>query len=425
MAKTKYKGVYTDNKGNFFYNIELGVDKITGERIQKKSRKNANGEKFKSAREANKEATRIRNEYLSQNGYANYRLTFGDFMDLFFLPYYQSSVEEDTWASRKHAFELIKERFSDKRLREIDVRDCESFRTWLLNETGYSQNYSALLYGGFRQALEYAVNLEFLEKNISKKTKAIPKAKSVVGFWTKEEFEKVISMIYTHNFYEHMCFVAIWLYYMTGVRVSEGLALYWNDVDFDKKKLRVHHTLQMKSKKDFKRKPYTKTEDGIRTISLDDDTLAILQNWKQVQSEHGIDNFILSYTGLPVHRSTIHRIVQRYAKIAKVTVIQAKGLRHSHVSYLINEFNADVLVVSRRLGHSSPEITLKHYAHLWSRNDEPLAEKMAGNIKFNFSKETYMDFNGNQDIKMELVPYQNPAIRESKLSESSDSKGSR
>ena len=63
--------------------------------------------------------------------------------------------------------------------------------------------------------------------------------------------------------------------------------------------------------------------------------------------------------------------------------------------------------------------------HLWSRNDEPLAEKMTGNIKLNYSKETYMDFNGNQDIKMELVPYQNPAIRESKLSESSDSKGSR
>ncbi len=51
----------------------------------------------------------------------------------------------------------------------------------------------------------------------------------------------------------------------------------------------------------------------------------------------------------------------------------------------INEFNADVLVVSRKLGHSSSEINLKHYAHLWSRNDEPLAEKMKGNIKLNFS----------------------------------------
>lgn len=425
MAKTKYKGVYQDKNGSFFYHIELGVDKVTGERIQKKARKDSNGEKFSSAREANKEATRIRNEYLSQNGYSNYRLTFGEFMNLFYLPYYQSTVEESTWETRKFVYEFISDRFFDKVLREIDIRDCELFRTWLLNESEYSLNYSALIYGAFRQAMDYAVTLEFLSENISKKTKSIPKGKSLVGYWTKKEFEKVISVIYTHNFYEHMCFVAIWLYYMTGIRVSEGLALYWNDVDFEKKKLRIHHTLQMKSSKNFQRKPYTKTVDGMRTITLDDDTLAILQNWKQVQSEHGIDNFVLSYTGLPVHRSTIPRIVTRYAKVAKVHKIQAKGLRHSHVSYLINEFNADILVVSKRLGHSSPEITLKHYAHLWSRNDESIAEKMAGNIKFNFAKETLIDFNGNQNIKGDLVPYQNPTIRERNLSKSSDTNASR
>lgn len=83
-----------------------------------------------------------------------------------------------------------------------------------------------MVYGAFRQAMDYAVTLQFLEKNISKNTKSIPKGKSLVAYWTKEEFEKVISVIYTHNFYEHMCFVAIWLYFMTGVRVSEGVALF-------------------------------------------------------------------------------------------------------------------------------------------------------------------------------------------------------
>lgn len=58
----------------------------------------------------------------------------------------------------------------------------------------------------------------------------------------------------------------------------------------------------------------------------------------------------------------------------KVPAIQGKGLKYFHVSYLINEFNADILVVSRRLNHSSPEITLKHYAHFWSRKDESIAE---------------------------------------------------
>ncbi len=221
-----------------------------------------------------------------------------------------------------------------------------------------------------------------------------------------------------------MCFVAIWLYYMTGVRVSEGLALYWNDVDFKKKKLRVHHTLQMKSQKDYKRKPYTKTEDGMRTITLDDDSLSILKKWKRVQSDHGIEDFILSYTGLPVYRSTIPRIIARYAKVAKVPKIQAKGLRHSHVSYLINEFNADILVVSKRLGHSSPEITLKHYAHLWSRNDEPIAKQMTGNVKFVPAKKTMINFNGNQNVKGDLIPYQNPAKSENNLNESCNSNDS-
>lgn len=49
---------------------------------------------------------------------------------------------------------------------------------------------------------------------------------------------------------------------------------------------------------------------------------------------------------------------------------------------------------------------------------------MPVNIQFNLSKETYVDFNGNQYIKMELVLCQKPAI-EKNLAENSDGKGSR
>ena len=161
-----------------------------------------------------------------------------------------------------------------------------------------------------------------------------------------------------------------------------------DNLDLKRQKLRVHHTLDMKNHNDFSRKPYTKTESGMRVISLDDDTVRILSEWKSIQKKHGVEQFILSYTDLPLYRSTVQRVIERYAKLANVPAIQGKGLRHSHVSYLINEFNADILVVSRRLGHSSPEITLKHYAHLWSRNDEGIAEQMTGNIEFTFAKES-------------------------------------
>lgn len=400
MVKTKYPCVYQDAKGRFSYLVELGTDQITGRRIQKKGTKNELGKRFSSAKEAHKEVMRLKSEYLKANGYANYDLTYKDFMEQSYIPHYKASVQRSTWSSRECGLTQITEHFEEKKLRDINVRDCEVYRTWLLNESGYSQAYCSLIYGMFRKSLDYAVTLQFLNENISKRTKAIPKGKSVVPYWTKEEFEKVLAKIYKDDFYEHMCFVLIWLYYMTGIRVSEGLALNWNDVDLKRKKLRIHHTLDMKNQNDFIRKPYTKTESGIRTISIDDDTVRILKEWKKIQKSHGIDQFILSYTDLPLYRSTVQRIIERYAKIAKVPVIQGKGLRHSHVSYLINEFNADILVVSQRLGHSSPEITLKHYAHLWSRNDEPIAQQMTGNIKITFAKESKVStFNGNQAVK--------------------------
>ncbi|MFS7256285.1 site-specific integrase [Carnobacterium divergens] len=401
MAKTKYPCVYQDSKGRFSYLVELGIDQVTGKRIQKKGTKDQLGKRFSSARETHKEVTRIKSEYLMRNGFANYDLTYKEFMEQSYMPHYKASVQRSTWNSRECGLEQITEQFSDKKLREINVRDCEKYRIWLLNMSGYSQAYCSLIYGMFRKTLDYAVTLQYLTENISKRTKAIAKGKSIVPYWTKEEFEKVLSVIYKNDFYEHMCFVMIWLYYMTGIRVSEGLALNWNDVDLKKKKLRVHHTLDMKNQDDFIRKPYTKTESGMRVISLDEDTVLILKEWKKVQSSHSIEQFILSYTDLPLYRSTVQRIIERYAKSAKVPAIQGKGLRHSHVSYLINEFNADILVVSQRLGHSSPEITLKHYAHLWSRNDESIAEQMTGNIEFTFATESKVAiFNGNQAVKI-------------------------
>ena len=95
------------------------------------------------------------------------------------------------------------------------------------------------------------------------------------------------------------------------------------------------------------------------------------------------------------------------------SLIQAKGLRHSHASYLINEHNADILVISKRLGHSSPEITLKHYSYLWENNDRSIADMITGNINIKFSNESKSKFTGNQYISNEIIktPLQSTFIK--------------
>ena len=403
MAKTSFQDVYIDNKGQFYYEVSLGNDKITGKRIKKKGRRNSNGKKFTTAKEAYTEAIRIKSDYLQSEGYYNYDMTYEQYMNTVYLPYYQSEVSEHTYATRKPVLKLIINRFRNKKLKDITVREIQNFRTWLLSKKGanYSQAYAGLTFGTFRKSLDFAVDMQYLQKNVSLKVKAIPKGKTVAEYWTKNDFEEVISNICISDFYEHLCFVMLWLYFCTGVRVNEGTAIWWNDIDFDKKELRVSHMLIMINKNNWQRQNHTKTDSGLRIISLDDDTIQILKAWKERQSKLGKVNFVLSYDGNPMLKSTISRIIKRYAKLANVPLIQAKGLRHSHASYLINELNASVLIVSKRLGHSSPEITLKHYAHMWSGVDKELANEMTGLINIQYAENTKINFNGNQALLRE------------------------
>lgn len=346
---------------------------------------------------------------MQTQGYSDYGITFEQFMNNVYIPHYKTEVTEDTFESRNPPLKILIGRFGKKTLRKITLHDIQFFRTWLLdkNAAGYSQSYASMVFGMLKKILEFALTLNYLDKNVAQQVKPIPKVKTDVAYWTKNEFEKVISKIYTEDFYEHMCFVKLWVYYMTGIRVNEGTALWWNDVDFEKKQLRVHHMLVTKSRKNYNRKNHTKTVDGKRVLALDGDTLEVLRVWKERQAQHGNMDFIFSYDGLPMIKSTIARIIARYAKLAGVPVIQAKGLRHSHVSFLINELNASVLVVSKRLGHSSPEITLKHYAHLWRGIDDAVAESMAGVIKIETATSKQFTFVGNQAVK-QLSPKMSP-----------------
>jgi len=47
------------------------------------------------------------------------------------------------------------------------------------------------------------------------------------------------------------------------------------------------------------------------------------------------------------------------------------ALRHTHASQLIDA-GVDIVTISKRLGHSKPDITLRIYAHLF-RNDDSKA----------------------------------------------------
>ncbi|MCL8496087.1 site-specific integrase, partial [Apilactobacillus sp. F1] len=311
-------------------------------------------------------------------------MTYKQFLNDEFIPYYKNTVEDSTFKGKKVILSKLEDRFGDLVLRNITSRDIVNFRTYLLSSkkdggAEYGKAYASIILGTVKQTLEFAVRMDIISHNVANKVKPISKVKATSAYWTEEDFKKVIRKICIANFLEQLYFVAIWLYFMTGVRVNEGTALRWKDVDVENGKMWIHHMLIGDTKKNYHINDYTKTKSGKRTLSLDKMTIKVLKGWKIRQKQHGLgnqDDFILSHDGTPLMKSTLNVVLKRYAKAANVPEIQPKGLRHSHASYLINKFNASVLVVSKRLGHSSPQITLETYSHLWGNTDEELVKMM-------------------------------------------------
>lgn len=78
----RYKGVFKDSKGHFFFQTELGIDPVTGKRIQKKGRKNKIGKQFESAKEAYDEMIQVKAEFNRLYSHDNYNMTFEQYMAL-------------------------------------------------------------------------------------------------------------------------------------------------------------------------------------------------------------------------------------------------------------------------------------------------------------------------------------------------------
>lgn len=372
MSK-KYKGVFRDSKGRIYCQTEFKAS-ATGKRQRFKRYRNMWGKSFATEKEAYNELCRARVEFYDKFDYSDYNLTFAQYMGDIFLPYYKQTVQDSTYRTAITHFNTFTKIFGKKKLRDIKPRDCEKFRLELIDR--YSPNYAKCVWIRFKQCLGYAERMEYI-KSFPCKSLDNPKgSRPDTKFWTFEEFKKVIATFDLSDYEDLHRFTTTWLYYMTGVRVSEGFALLWSDYDRENKRLFVHATLEALKGGVYRRKEQTKTEAGIRFIDLDDETLRVLDQWREVQVSNSENDYILSKFGEPMVKSTLTRMLKRHAKLANVPEITGKGLRHSHDSFMINVLGKDVLAVSQRSGRVDKATTLNTYSHYYNANKQTVGSEI-------------------------------------------------
>jgi integrase len=158
------------------------------------------------------------------------------------------------------------------------------------------------------------------------------------------------------------------------------LAVQIGDLDLDAATLRVERSLE-ETAAGLRLKP-PKTKHGRRTISLPAHAVAVLRaHWRQ-QLEHRMAlglgkpepaTLIFSHPdGSLLSPDNLSRDWRRTCRSLGLPLVMFHALRHTHASALIAS-GLDVVQISRRLGHSSPVVTLRTYAHLFTSSDSAAA----------------------------------------------------
>lgn len=185
--------------------------------------------------------------------------------------------------------------------------------------------------------------------------------KTEMQFWTREEFDKFISVVDSpiyHTFFSTLFF--------TGRRKGEVLALSPDDVKPDS--IKFNKSLTRKTIADG---PYEITSTKTEKVS----STPICEPLKKELQNYEVPEGRFFFGGnAPLTDNTLRRAFNKYAEKAGVKQIRIHDLRHSFVSMLIH-LGANLTVVADLIGDTLAQVT-KTYAHLYEEDKTKIIGKI-------------------------------------------------
>jgi integrase len=153
-----------------------------------------------------------------------------------------------------------------------------------------------------------------------------------------------------------------------GLRQGEASGLTVDRVDFLRRTLRVDRQLAKHARDDSVLAP-PKTDSSTRTMPLAEFVVeALSAHLAKFNREPG-QLVLLDPAGLPVASGRFSHYWRRAVEAAGASGIRYHDLRHTYASTLLSR-GVSVKAVADWLGHASPVVTLKTYAHLMPADED-------------------------------------------------------
>lgn len=268
-------------------------------------------------------------------------------------------------AYRRDVRKYVLPRFGSYRLGRIPPDEIEN---WLNDEiaAGIAPSSVHRHYRTLRRMLQVAVDKQKILSNPCARVQPprVPKREMAFLSW-----QEVAALANAHN---DRLRTFVYFAVDTGMRWSELVGLRRGDVDVVARKVRVTSQLvRLESGEWLRKEP--KTPASIRSITISQFTANLLTSHLDVYALAGAAGLVFpNAAGNPLMSSSFWNNHFRSA-MAKVGVkCRVHDLRHTSVALAIAA-GAHPKAIQSRMGHSSINVTLDRYGHLFPELDESIA----------------------------------------------------
>lgn len=260
----------------------------------------------------------------------------------------------------------------DVPIRNYKKIDLEEWAHRLVKEHDLSKKQYYNMAIILRQALDYAVDKEFIEHNPFSRVKIdgrrmfrrIPKPKSETQVFSRDEVNQIEAFAW-NDFLSKRQYkwvlspLALIFQFQTGLRSGELVSIKHSDIDGN-----ILHIERMYRRHTDEVVDRAKTPDGIREIILTEKAKEIVRFAKEFQLEKGVfsENEYV-FTSVPGTVLSPNSVEDLYRKYCKYMQTQEKSSHKSRKTYISSLYDAGVNINTIRelVGHKDEKTTLQCY----------------------------------------------------------------
>lgn len=311
-------------------------------------------------------------EAVYQDEHSDIRNTGSLSLDAWFELWYEMNRENfryNTLKARRRRYEHdIKPIIGHMPIAEIKTIHCQNVMLSLqgrFSKSTLSQTRSLM-----KILFDYALDNEAIRLNpVNRKVKVIGGTEeNTARVLTIQEQNKLTACLAHYSFRNQYLFVL-----NTGLRCGEMIALTWEDVDFNGRKIRVNKTAAVISSDGQVIVNPPKTKSSVRDVPLTQEAFRILQEQKK-RSAVNIENSKYVFTGNNgkiVSNQNYSRTLSYICKKNGIEPISMHSLRHTFATRCI-EAGMKPKTLQTILGHSTLAMTMNQYVH--TTEDEKFKE---------------------------------------------------